>query len=156
MSKKKQSVISEKKYKKELDRKRKVKEKRKLNEEQINTAMANIELLESRRREAVNKYLEDNNFIRPTEEDPDDKWKAVYLLKKTKYILEKVNLSDQVSATLEQDLQKFAWLYQIVDLKTKKKWQIFQVNFIESTNDFKIVKMLDSSDVDYKKFKTKK
>lgn len=156
MKKKKQTVISQKKYQKELNRKRKVKEKRKLSEEQINTAMANIELLESKRREALNKYLEENNFVRPTEEDPADKWKAVYMLKKTKYILEKVNLSDGVSAALEQDLQRFAWLYQIVDLKTKKKWQIFQVNFIEKDNDFKIVKMLDSKDVDYRKFSTKK
>ena len=148
--------MNEKKYKKELARKRKVKEKQKLSEEQINTAMANIELLESKRREAVNKYLEDNNFVRPTEEDPEDKWKAVYMLKKTKYILEKVNLSDNISAALEEDLQRFAWLYQIVDIKTKKKWQIFQVNFIEKENDFKIIKMLDSADVDYRKFNTKK
>ena len=30
------------------------------------------------------------------------------MLKKTKYILEKVNLSDNISAALEEDLQRFA------------------------------------------------
>ena len=156
MKKNKQVVMSEKKFKKELLRKRKVKEKKKLTNEQVNTALSNIELLETRRREAINLYLETKKFTRPVEEDPEDKWKAVYFLGKTKYILEKVNLSDNISATLEEDLQKFAGLYQIVDIKTKKKWQIFQVNFLEKEKEFKIIKLLDSDDEKYKEYLSKK
>jgi hypothetical protein len=73
MKKNKQVVMSEKKFKKELLRKRKVKEKKKLNNEQVNIALSNIELLESRRREAINIYLETKKFTRPVEEDPEDK-----------------------------------------------------------------------------------
>lgn len=153
MTKKKVTIMGEKKFKKEFNRKKAVKEKKKLSNEQVNTAMQNIDLLESRRREAVNKYLEDNNFTRPVAEDPEDKGKAVYLLKKTKYILEKVNLAWEVIEALDNDAAKFTWLYQITDIKTRKKGQIFQVNFIEKTAEFKIVKLLDRENIDYKKLK---
>lgn len=153
MTKKKVTIMWEKKFKKEFNRKKAVKEKKKLSNEQVNTAMQNIDLLESRRREAVNKYLESNSFTRPVTEDPEDKGKAIYLLKKTKYILEKVNLAWEVMEALENDAAKFTGLYQITDIKTRKKWQIFQVNFIEKTAEFKIVKLLDRENIDYKKIK---
>ncbi len=151
MTKNKQVIMGEKKYKKELARKRKVKEKIKLSEEQMDTAMDNIGRLEDKRRESVNKYLEENEFTRPEAEDKEDKWRAIYFLKKTKYILEKVNLSENMTKALGDDMAKLSWLYQITDVKTRKKWQIFQVNFLEKTNNFKIVKLMDGKDIKPKK-----
>lgn len=136
-----------KKFKKSLARKAKVKKKIKISEEQMNTAMDNIEKLENKRRVAVNEYLEENNFIRPTEEDPEDKWRAIYLLKRTKYILEKVNLSENMTAAMGDSMAKLAWLYQITDIKTRKKWHIFQVNFLEKDKSFKIVKLFSEEDM---------
>jgi len=144
-----------KKYKKELNRKKKVKEdkKAKLSEQQVDTALANIEMLENRRRIALNKYLEDNNFIRvePSADNKKDRGLAVFLLKRTRYILEKVNLSQKMTDTLQDEMEKLTWLYQITDEKTRKKWQIFQINFLEDTNDFNIVKLMDGKDIKPKK-----
>jgi len=147
--------MGEKKYKKELNRKKKVKEdkKAKLSEQQVDTALANIEILENRRRVALNKYLEDNNFIRvePLADQKKNRSLAVFLLKRTRYILEKVNLSQKMTDTLQDEMEKLTWLYQITDEKTRKKWQIFQINFLEDTNDFNIVKLMDGKDIKPKK-----
>jgi hypothetical protein len=110
MKKNKQVIMGGKKYKKELNRKKKVKEdkKAKLSEQQVDTALANIEMLENRRRIALNKYLEDNNFIRvePSADNKKDRGLAVFLLKRTRYILEKVNLSQKMTDTLQDEMEK--------------------------------------------------
>lgn len=157
MKKNKQIILSEKKFKKELKRKRTSKEKKKLKltNWQVNIALQNIELLESKRREALQKFLDENNFKLAWLEDLEHKWKAQYIKDDIRYILEKVNLSDNISSTLEQDLQRFSWLYQIVDIETKKKWFIFQINFLEKEKEFKVIKLLDSETIDWNKFNNK-
>lgn len=154
MKKNKQIILSEKKFKKELKRKRTTKEKKKLkiSNEQVNIALQNIELLESKRREALQKFLDENNFKLVDSEDLKNRWKAIYIKNDIRYILEKVNLSDEISSTLENDLQRFSWLYQIVDFDTKKQGYIFQINFLEKEKEFKIIKLLDSETIDWDKF----
>ena len=144
MKKNKQVIMGQKKYKKELARKQKVKNKKiDLTNDQINMGLANIEKLENRRVEAMNDYLKRNDFEIVEKSSKKSKGLATFKRDKELFILSKLNLSNKVVEDLWDEMQRFSWLYVITDQKTGKKWQIFQITFIEKTNEFKIIKMVD-------------
>lgn len=148
--------MGQKKYKKEKARKQKLKDRKiDLSNDQINMGLANIEKLEIRRVEAMNDYLKRNDFEIVEKSTKKSKGLATFKRDKELFILSKLNLSNKVVEDLWDEMQRFSWLYAITDQKTGKKWQIFQITFIEKNSEFKIVKMVDEKDLQ-KSLKAKK